>query len=114
MELYKPEPTNLWDEGIATTSKIWNRNFKQLEKQDREAKKAKKLVGRYISMSMADGKAFYQIVKENKKSVRIKVCIGLGDDWKVPYWGKESTIGKDYAASCIRVRDGINKIFSRK
>lgn len=73
------------------------------------------LVGRFISEPFADGKAYYKIVKENKNTVRIKVCRGLGDDnWVIPYWGEETSIKKDFALQKLRQRDALRKIFSKK
>ena len=45
------------------------KNWKQLEEIDEKAKRANQLLYRYVSHPYADGKAFYQIIKENKKVI---------------------------------------------
>ena len=89
-------------------------NFKKLQKQDEMAKEVNRLVGRYIDEPWADGKAFYVIVKENKKSVRIRVVTGIGDDWVIPYWGEETTIEKSYAIQRINYRDKMAELFGSR
>ena len=80
-------------------------NWKALVKQDSDAKKSGRLVGRYISEGYADGSAYYVVVKENKSTVKIEVATGIGDDWVFPCWGEEFTITKDYALRNIKRRD---------
>jgi hypothetical protein len=94
-------------------------NYKALEKQDIEARKAKTLVGRYISEPHADGYAVYVITKENGltsgtvdgKTVCIHVVTGLGDAWQIPYWGTEATIARKYALDSIKRREVMADIF---
>jgi len=92
----------------------WDDNFKKLQKQDTAAANAKTLVGRYIKEGYADGYAFYKITKENKSTVRIEVITGLGDDWRIPYWGDAALIPKDYARKSIQRREGLAKLFGGK
>lgn len=89
-------------------------NFKALEEQDKKARRSGTLVGRYIQEQYADGYAFYVITKENKKSVRIHVVSGLGDDWVIPYWGEETSVDKQYALQSIQYRDNLKRIFANK
>lgn len=98
---------------IENLIKTWNDNFKQLALEDAKAKDLGLLVGRYIDEPIADGKAIYKIIKENKKTVRIKVVTGIGDDWTIPCWGKETTIDKDYAIRKLHSRDAIAKLFQK-
>jgi len=90
----------------------WQKKIKEFEKTDREAKKQGQLVGRYIKESIADGYAYYKIVKEGKKSVEIRHIKGIGDDYMISYWGKQATINKDYAKKSIEFRDKLSEIFS--
>jgi hypothetical protein len=97
---------------------VWNKtiedNWELLTNSDSAAKNNRTLVGRYINHQYADGYAIYLIVKENKTTVRIEVCTGLGDDWVLPAWGAKATINKKDALRFINYRDGIDKLFSRK
>jgi len=71
-------------------------NWKKIVDQAEQAKKEKTLIGRYIQEPMGDGYAVYVIYKVNKKSVRIRVVKGIGDDWVIPYWGEDTSIDMDY------------------
>ena len=62
----------------------------------------------------ADGYAIYQIVRENKNTVRIKVCKDIGDDWVIPYWGEETTIDKSHAERNIGHRDWMDSLVKGK
>lgn len=82
-----------------------NENEKQLNDRDEAAKAKGDLKGRYIREGYADGYAIYEIIRVNKKSVRIRVVTGIGDDWRIPYWGDETTIPLEYALQNIKQRD---------
>lgn len=92
----------------------FDKNWALLKKCDSEAAAKGQLIGRYITEPFADGQAVYQIIKENKLTVRIRVCTGLGDDWVIPYWGGETTIKKEYALQKIKQREAIARLFSKK
>jgi len=96
-----------------TLIKQWQDNQDKLEKTDQKAKAEGKLIGRYIQEQIADGYAYYVIVKENKAAVQIKHVSGLGDDWVIPYWGVKATIKKDFALQNIGYRDNLARIFSK-
>ena len=66
-------------------------NFNLLEEINKRCKEKDSLVGRYFTSSVADGRAYYQVIKENKKSVHIIRLVGLGDDYR-----------------CLRYMDGGN------
>lgn len=89
-------------------------NWEKVVEKDEKSKEKGKLVGRYIAEPIADGNAVYEIVRENKNTVRIEVVTGIGDDWVIPYWGPSATIDKDYAISSVGRRDGLARIFGRK
>lgn len=88
--------------------KEWQKNQEKLDKQDEKAKAEGKLVGRIIEEQFADGFAVYEIIKENKNTVRIRVCTGLGDDWEIPYWGTEATIKKDFVLNKFNFQDSLS------
>jgi hypothetical protein len=89
-----------------------DKNFNAMVAEDKDAKKKKQLVGRYISQPFADGRAYYKIIKENKKTVRMEVVTDIGDDWVLPYWGETPTIDKQFAIDTIEGREALEKIFS--
>jgi len=86
------------------------RNIHQLYELDDLAKSSGEILGRYISVPFADGNAVYQIVAEKELEVRIRICIGLGDDWQLPSWGKETWIARNYAEALINKRDELNNL----
>jgi len=100
----------LWEKMVAESDK----RYEELQKQDREAKYRGQMVGRYISVGVADGSAYYQVIRENRKSVRIKLFGGIADDYSVAYWGYETTIDKVFAVNNIHGRDSLEKLFSKK
>jgi hypothetical protein len=93
--------------------KMMNDNFARLQECDNKAKERATLVGRFIQEPFADGYATYQIIKENKSTVRIRVCTGLGDDWVIPYWGEEATIEKSFALEHIQRRERMAEFIAK-
>lgn len=91
----------------------WKENERKLREQDAKAKAEGKLVGRFIQEPVADGYALYEIIRENKNTVRIRLIKGIGDDYQISYWGEEATIKKDFALANLGWRDNISKIFSK-
>ncbi len=89
------------------------KNQKEMRDRDQESKAKGILKGRYIREPYADNYAFYEIIRENKKTVRIRVITGIGDDWVLPMFGEEATVDKDYAINNIAYRDYLAS-FSRK
>ena len=93
--------------------RVWDAAFRRLSQQDLRGKMFGRLKGRYLQEQIADGYAYYVIIRENKTTVRIKHAVGFGDDYSVPYWGEETTIKKDYAANRIEQRDNMAAYFKR-
>ncbi len=65
------------------------------------------LLYRFLFEPIADGKAVYQIIKVNKKTVRIRLCCidGCFADYVVPQWGEEAIIPITYAESVINFQN---------
>jgi len=95
-------------------SKRMSENQEQLEECDRQARENDQIVGRYITHPFADGQAVYQIIRDNKRSVRIRVCIGLGDDWVLPAWGYEYTLDKEQALQFLGFQDSMRELSTKK
>jgi len=101
-------------DNINTILAAHEENWTKLQAADKQAKTCGSMVGRYIKEPFADGYAIYRIAKENKKSVRIEVVKGLGDDWVIPYWGKQAIIAKAYAQQKLDQRDFWATLASKK
>ncbi len=79
----------------------YDRNYATIEGWEQAAKSTRAWVGRTLADGVGDGSAIYVVVKENKKTVRVKVCRGLGDDWVSRHFGEESTVGKVQACGFL-------------
>lgn len=94
--------------------KDWEINNENLRKIDERVKTEGGLVGRYIQEPYADSYAIYQIVSEKGSKVKIKAITGIGDDWVLPVWGRETMIDKSYAQSSVYRRDRLRAFFIGK
>lgn len=109
---YCGEVCNYETTDISRILEIHKENFDLLMNIDKQAKEKGELLGRFVAVPIADGRAYYQIVKENKNTVKIKLVENIGDDYMVDYWGCEATIDKDYAADNVEYRDKLDALFS--
>lgn len=89
-------------------------NQAQIQVIDEEARLNDQLLYRFLYEQYADGYAVYQIIRVNKTSCRVRVCVEIGDDWEIPYWGQETTIPLDYARESISRRDYFNARFAAR
>jgi len=81
--------------------------------KDKRAKEEGTLVGRYIKEPCCDSVAIYEIIREYKKTVKIRV-LQVGDNWEIPYWGQETKIDIEYARNNIGYRDRLDEYFTSK
>jgi hypothetical protein len=74
------------------------------------------LLHRFIYEPVADGKAIYQIVRVNKRTVNIKLCSldGKYADYIVPYWGESASIDKTYAEMAIKNQDVLRELIASR
>lgn len=96
-----------------TYEQVMATNTDCLEKIEATAIKEGGLLHRFLYEAVADGKAIYQIIRVNKKSVRVRLCSldGLYYDYSVPQWGNEATIPLQYAQSRIDWQNAYLKRF---
>ena len=110
--LYKPKAAK------TEASEQWllqhETNFDMLADIDQQAKVKGTILGRYIREPFADGAAIYQVIEDLKSHVIIKWVNAIGDDWMIPYWGKEAKIKKTYATENIRRREALAQLFGKK
>ena len=88
-----------------------NDNYLQLMECSKKAKSLGSLVGRVVRHNYADGYAYYQVIKENKATVQIQVCTGIGDDWSIPAWGDKSTVNKAMIQDMLKHQDTLDEMF---
>lgn len=110
--IYVPKVVEYGTMSWEKISRIQDENREQLERCDRLAKRSKSIIGRYIQHQFADGYAIYQIIRELRGDVYIKVCVGLGDDWVLPAWGRGCWIDKTTAIQFLKQRDMLAELFS--
>lgn len=90
------------------------KNKQKMIEKDLKAKEKGILKGRYLEEPYADGYAYYEIIRENKKSVRIRVIKNIGDDWVLPLFGEEATVDIGYVKGKLRYRDYMDELFARR
>ena len=92
----------------------WDRNYDAMVARDEQAKAKGLLIGRYVKKPYADGYAYYEIVKENKNTLNLKVVTNIGDDWVVPHWGTAPKVNKKSTVSRLEVEDKFYEMISKK
>lgn len=112
--IYVAKEVDLTVRPIDIALKAIDENYEQLKKIDKMAKSKGELLGRYVDVPVADGKAIYQIMRVNKNTVRLKALGGFGDDYILDYWGIEASVDKEYVISLVRNRDKLDEIFGRR
>jgi len=110
--IYKPlSPINIHDKWNVTSA-IIDKNFRHLYEIDQEQKLKGELLHRYFSVTVADGKAFYQITKITKTSASVVLCEGINpDNYCDPILGLGSVLPVARAKALIRTRDNLEQIF---
>lgn len=105
--LYAPVKTCAIDDFSEKWEECQKANTERLKEIEDKAIASGDIMYRFLYESVADGKAIYQIIKVNKKTVRVRLCCidGCFSDYVVPQWGDEATIDIEYAKSGIKWQD---------
>lgn len=74
------------------------------------------LLHRFIYEPVADGKAIYQVIRVNKKTVNLRLCSldGKYYDYVVPYWGDSPSVSRTYVENAISRQDAIRELMGKK
>ena len=89
-------------------------NLQVLEGIDREQKAKGEILWRYFKRNVADGYAFYQIVKVTKKTANVKLCTGIClDEWVDGMLGIECTLPLLLVEGMISQKDALDKLFNK-
>lgn len=100
-------------------SKMWEAcqkaNTEHLEEIEKKAIAAGGILYRFLYESVADGKAVYQVIKVNKTTARVRLCVvdGCFADYVVPQWGNEATVSLDYVKKGIEWQDAWRKMTAK-
>ena len=114
--IYQPVMICTEENYLKTYQDVRKANIEHLEKIEQKAIAQGSLLYRFLYEGVADGKAIYQIIKVNKTTVRVRLCIldGLYDDYVVPQWGDEATIDREYAEQNILRQDMWRKFIAER
>lgn len=83
-----------------------------LERAVRRSDRAKGLVGKLFSIPVADGRAWYVVVKENKKTVRIEWRGYCLDRWTDHHFGYGGLFDREEVLQHVRRREATLRLFS--
>lgn len=78
-------------------NKTINDNYRLLNRIIEDCVKRNSIEGMILSFDVADGNAYYQVIKVNKKTVEVELCENLGDDYRVFNLGEGGLLNKDIA-----------------
>lgn len=101
---------NSFEKLIAESERL----LKSLQEADRIAKGKGELLGRYIVEGIADGRAYYQIVRVTARTVKLKHVPYL-DGYKIPMVeALGHSVPLKYARQNIEIRDRLDSLFAKK
>ena len=99
---------------MQTYAELMDQQWTDINAEDRTAKEAGELVGRYIKELCADSHAYYKVVKVRNQTVTLK-HIDYCDGWTLPMI--ESMGGKvplKYVLENIEHRDRMDDLFNSR
>lgn len=81
---------------------------------DASAKDKGELVGRFIQEQIADGYAYYRIIKAGSRNVALE-HMAIGDAWQIPMVeSMDLVVPTKYARENIERRDSIAELFANR
>ena len=103
-----PTPLTDWEKARVNSE----HNYDVLKKIDREQRDKGELLWRYFRRNVADGYAYYQVVKVTKKSAIVEVCRGIClDEWTDNMLGDSSQLPIKIVDDLIKQKDAMEKLF---
>ena len=86
----------------------------EFEKAKEKSKKAKTLKNKMFNVNVADGRAYYVVVRENKKTVYVEWRGFCPDRWVDQLLGYEGAVDKNKVTDLIHRQEGLAALFSGK
>jgi len=86
----------------------------QFNKTKETSEKATGLKGKMFSINVADGYAYYVVVKENKKTVKVEWRGFCLDRYTDQIMGWECTVDKSRIADIVRREEGFKALLAKK
>lgn len=103
-----PTPFTDWEKARVNSE----HNYDVLNGIDREQRDRGLLLWRYFRRNVADGYAYYQIVKVTKKTAIVEVCRGIClDEWTDNMLGESCELPIDIVDNLIKQKDAMEKLF---
>lgn len=105
-------PDNHWARPWEEVAQEMKSNLALLNADDAKAKAAGKLVGRYFYVSVADGRAFYQVIATTKTTATVNWCPRVApDDWQDSILRGGMKLPLDRVEAYINRMDALAKMF---
>jgi len=105
-----PTPLEDWEKARVNS----DNNLNVLEGIDREQKAKGEILWRYFRRNVADGYAYYQIIKVTKKTAVVKICRGIClDEWTDNLLGEECSLPIQKVQELMYNRDALDNLFSK-
>ena len=103
-----PTSSNDWQKNIVNSE----HNLDVLNGIDEEQRKRGLLLWRYFNVNVADGYAYYQVVKVTKKSAIVEICRGIClDEWTDRILGESCQLPIDRVEELIKRKDALYNLF---
>lgn len=94
--------------------KISEQNLERLKEIDKISAGKQTTLGRFISMDVADGMAYYQVQEIRKHQCYVVRCAGIClDEWQDNMFGQECWVNINLINRLIGQREALEKLFGR-
>lgn len=116
MKPYQQEyPIDMGFDKIKELRENSQKNLDNLQAIDKEAREKGELLYRYFYVPVADGRAYYQIIKILGTKVAVRICFGICLDSYVDHvLGERSTLPLKKAKQLVESRQALEDLFSKK
>lgn len=103
-----PTMSNDWKKNIENSE----HNFDVLNGIDDEQRKRGELKWRYFKVNVADGYAYYQVVKVTKRSAIVQICRGIClDEWTDMVLGESCKLSIEKVQELVNRKDRLYNLF---
>ena len=103
-----------WDGNGNAFGEALKRNSEELKRIDAIARGAGTILGRSFSLPVGDGKAIYQVVELDARTVKVVRCSGIcPDEWQDSYIGQGRNLDRMWVEQAIKGEDAMRRLFGR-
>lgn len=109
---FKPKSTNMSLDDINSYLKVQTEDYDDMAAIDAKQRAKGEILGRFIYVPYADGKAVYQVTAHTPQTgTAVVTAIDIGDAWTTPAWGRRAKVDADTVAQMLDTKDRIAEIF---